>query len=316
MWSDGTRRPGIRGLLGPEPCFRLLGQGFGFTEGPVWHPDGFLLFSDMPRNALRRWDPNAGPGVALSPSNRSNGLVLDAAGRLLICEYATSRVSRAELGAGGAILAPRVLASHFEGVPLNSPNDIVVDASGAVLFTDSTYGRLGLYDVARAPELGFQGVYRIAADGELELLSDALDQPNGICLSPDGSRLYVNDSARYRIEVFEIAADGAVSGPATFAERLFGGSIDDGIPDGMKCDEQGNVWVTGPGGLLVFDPAGAWLGTVALPQRSSNFAFGGAERRTLFCCCKDRLYAAPIGVAGALLPGSANADGRERVDAR
>lgn len=308
MWTDGTRRAGIRALVGSAPRFEQLGAGFGFTEGPVWHPDGFLLFSDMPRNTLRRWDAERGPGVALHPSNRCNGLVLDAAGRLLICEYATSRVSRAALGPAGEVQPPEVLASHFDGKELNSPNDIVVDERGAVLFSDSTYGRLGLYDVDRRAQLDYCGVYRLDPETRaLELLSDALDQPNGLCFSPDGSRLYVNDSARYRIELFAVAPDGRVSGPETFAEGLFGGTIDDGIPDGMKCDEHGNVWVTGPGGLLAFDPDGNWLGTLALPQRSSNFAFGGDDLRTIYCCCKDKLFRVPVGVAGAPLPGGRRA---------
>lgn len=185
--------------------FEKLGTGFLFTEGPLWHPSGkFLLFSDMPGDHLRRWSAAEGVTTFRRPCNMSNGLTYDRQGRLVVCEHATSRVTRTE--ADGRIVA---LATHFQGKQLNSPNDIVCRSDGGIHFSDPPYGRAKFYGVERPQELGFQGVYRVGADPKApELLVDDLDRPNGLCFSLDETRLFVNDTARKHIRVFDVGRDG------------------------------------------------------------------------------------------------------------
>lgn len=181
--------------------FERLGTGFLFTEGPVWHPTGkFLLFSDMPGDHMRRWSAPDGVTTFRKPCNKSNGLTYDRQGRLLTCEHATSQVTRTE--PDGRIVT---LATHYRGKQLNSPNDIVVKSDGGIYFTDPPYGRAEFYGVKRDQELDFQGVYRVGPDPQSpELLVDDFERPNGLCFSLDESRLYINDTVRKHIRIFEI----------------------------------------------------------------------------------------------------------------
>ena len=170
-----------------------LGTGFTFTEGPIWNPDGFLLFSDMPGDVRRRWDPDSGVSEVANPSNKGNGMTIDNDGRLVVCEHVTSSVVRMDPdGRGGG---REVLATHYEGRELNSPNDVVVKSDGAIYFTDPTYGRMPGFGIEREQDLDFQGVYRIApGGGDPQLLVDDFAQPNGLCFSADESLLYINDT--------------------------------------------------------------------------------------------------------------------------
>jgi gluconolactonase len=219
----------------------------------------------------------------------ANGNALDRYGRLLTCEHATSRVTRTN--AGGAI---EVLASHYDGKELNSPNDIVVTSGGAIYFTDPTSGRTARYGVERPQQLSFQGVYRIDPDrAALTLLVDDFDKPNGLCFSADESRLFINDTDRAHIRVFQVAPDGTLSGGQVWAELVGTG---EGVADGMKIDRDGNLYSCGPGGIHVFAGDATCLGVIGLPEKVANFAWGGGDGRTLFVAASTSLYALAMQV--------------------
>jgi sugar lactone lactonase YvrE len=249
-----------------------VATGCVFTEGPVWHPvDHFLLFSDMPGDVRRRWDPHGGVIEVKRPSNKCNGMTYDADLNLIVCEHATSLLIREKPDG-----ERDVLASHFEGKELNSPNDVCVRSDGSIYFTDPYYGRVPVFGVERPRELGFQAVYRVAPDGgdlNLAVDRDLFEQPNGLCLSPDEKLLYVNDSAKKLIRVFNVAPDGSLSGERLFANEIQSSSQTGG-PDGMKCDERANVWVTGPGGVWVYAPSGELIGKLHIPEGMANLAWG------------------------------------------
>lgn len=287
---------GFRALIRPAAGFETLAGGFRFTEGTVWHPrERHVTFSDIPASRIHRWHAAAGTVTVLrAPSAMTNGTCYDRSGRLLMCEHESSRVTRLE--ADGRVT---VLADNWRGSPLNSPNDIVVDATGAIWFTDPLYGRQAETGVPRPPGLPFCGVFRIAPSGRLELVADDYTAPNGLCFSPDGARLYVNDSERDHIRAYDIAADGRADGGGIFARTLDGdGSLGYGTPDGMKVDAAGNIWCAGPGGIHVFDGAGKALGVVRVPSFPANFCFGGDDMRSLFIAAETTLLCLPTAVAG------------------
>jgi gluconolactonase len=280
-----------------------IGTGFTFTEGPIWNPTGrYLLFSDMPGDTRRRWDEAAGVREVAKPSNKGNGMTLDANGRLLVCEHSTSSVVRMDPdGAGGG---REVLASHYQGKELNSPNDIIVHSSGAIYFTDPTYGRMPGFGIERDQDLDFQGVYRIPpGGGELMLLVDDFVQPNGLCLSPDESLLYINDTDRAHIRVFDVGGNGTISNGRVFAEGIGTGDLATGeLVDGMKCDEHGDVWVTGPRGVWVFSPTGEHLGVVEIPENVGNIHWGGPDWSWLFVPASTSVYRVHTKVSGRREP--------------
>jgi len=272
--------------------FERLGAGFLFTEGPVWHPRGrFLLFSDMPGDHLRRWSAADGVTTFRKPCHMANGNAYDREGRLLTCEHATSRVTRTE--PDGRIVP---LATHYDGKQLNSPNDIVCRRDGGVYFTDPPYGRAKFYGVERAQELDVQGVYRVGPDPEHPaLLVDDFDRPNGLCFSLDERRLFVNDTARKHIRVFDVAADGRLTGGRVWAETR---GDKPGAPDGMKLDAAGNVYCCGPGGIHVFGPDGDLLEVIEVPEYTANFAWGDDDYRSLFITASTSLYRIRTTVPG------------------
>ncbi|AMJ59702.1 isochorismatase family protein [Bosea sp. PAMC 26642] len=266
---------------------RQLGTGFEFCEGPVWHPrEQHLLFSDMPGDVRRRWD-KSGVREVKRPANKCNGMTYDAGLNLIVCEHATSSLIR-ERPDGQR----EVLASHFEGLELNSPNDVVVKSDGSIYFSDPWYGRMPVFGVERPRQLGFQGVYRIPpGGGEPQLLVDRylFDQPNGLCFCPTEDRLFVNDTVQHNIRVFPILPDGRLGPGRIFASGIVGAEA--GVPDGMKCDAQGNVWVTGPGGVWVYTIKGELIGKLRVPELVGNLAWGGPDWRTLFLTATHSLYA-------------------------
>src|SRR5438034_2707317 len=202
-----------------------LGSGFTFTEGPIWNQEGrFLLFSDMPGDTRRRWDEQNGVEVVLSPSNKGNGMTLDANGRLIVCEHSTSSVVRMDPdGLGGG---REVLATHYRGKELNSPNDVVVHSSGAIYFSDPTYGRMPGFGIEREQDLDFQGVYRIPpGGGDVQVFAGDFAQPNGLCFSPDESLLYVNDTDRAHIRVFGVGPNHELSNGRVFADGIGTGEL-------------------------------------------------------------------------------------------
>jgi gluconolactonase len=281
-------RPELAALIDPAAEVLRLATGFTFTEGPVWHPqEHHLLFSDMPADVRRRFSAR-GIEEVMRPSHKANGLTYDADLRLIACEHATSSLVR--FTADGR---REVLASRFEGRELNSPNDVVVRSDGSIWFTDPWYGRMPVYGVERPRQLGWQGVFRLPPGGAApELVVDrwAFEMPNGLCFAPDERRLYVNDTARALVRVFEVAPDGRLDGGRLLASGLVS-ETRPGVPDGMKCDAQGHVWVTGPGGVWVLDPDGRHLGTVRVPELVANLAWGGVDGRTLFMTATTSLYA-------------------------
>jgi gluconolactonase len=279
-----------------------LGTGFTFTEGPIWNPEGFLLFSDMPGDVRRRWDPDSGVTEVANPSNKGNGMTIDNDGRLVVCEHVTSSVVRMDPdGKGGG---REVLATHYEGKELNSPNDVVVKSDGAIYFTDPTYGRMPGFGIEREQDLDFQGVYRIAPQGgDPQLLIDDFDQPNGLCFSTDESLLYINDTTRAHIRVFDVQSDGTIANGRVLADGIGSGDLAVGdLVDGMKLDERGNVWVTGPGGVCVFDPEGRHIGTVEVPENVGNLNWGGPQWDQLFIPATTSVYRIQCRVSGNRLP--------------
>jgi gluconolactonase len=294
--------PAFLELVAEDAELEQLGTGFTFTEGPIWNPDGFLLFSDMPGDVRRRWDPDSGVTEVADPSNKGNGMTIDHDGRLIVCEHVTSSVVRMDPdGKGGG---REVLATHYEGRELNSPNDVVVKGDGAIYFTDPTYGRMPGFGIEREQDLDFQGVYRIApGGGDPQLLIDDFDQPNGLCFSTDEALLYVNDTTRAHIRVFDVADDGTISNSRVLADGIGSGSLEIGdLVDGMKLDERGNIWVTGPGGVCVFDPEGEHIGTVEVPENVGNINWGGPDWKQLFIPATTSLYRIQCKVSGNRLP--------------
>ena len=307
--THDVRRSEFTSLVDPDAPVRRIGAGFEFTEGPIWHPvEHYLLFSDMPGDVRRRWDEAGGVREVVRPSNKCNGMTYDADLNLVICEHATSSLVR---------LSPdgrrEVLASHFEDQELNSPNDVCMRSDGSIYFTDPWFGRMPGFGVERPRELGWQGVFRVPPSGTLDLVVDKrrFDQPNGLCFSPDEGLLYVNDTARALIRVFDVAPDGSLSHGRLFAQGIRS-SREAGVPDGMKCDARGNVWVTAPGGIRVYSPRGAQLGTVRIPEMTANLHWGGEDWRTLFICATTSVYAVETKVGANIEPFMRAAGSRPR----
>jgi gluconolactonase len=277
-----------------------IGTGFTFTEGPVWHPlDHYLLFSDMPADVRRRWDAQHGVVELRRPSNKCNGMTYDADLNLIVCEHATSSLVREHPDGRRDILA-----SHYDTQELNSPNDVCVRSDGSIYFSDPWYGRMPVFGVERPRQLGFQGVYRVPqGGGGPKLLVDRgeFDQPNGLCFSPDEKLLYVNDTGKTLIRVFEVAPDGSLSKGRSFATAIQS-ETESGVPDGMKCDARGNVWVTAPGGLWVYAPSGDLIGKLRMPEPVANLAWGGRDLRTLFITASRSVYAVETKVGPRLEP--------------
>ena len=271
-----------------------LCTGFRFSEGPIWNPrEQCLYFSDMPNDIRRRWSPRDGVVEVRNPSNKCNGMTYDGAGNLYVCEHVTSSLVM-ETPAGER----KVLATHWQGKELNSPNDVVVRSDGAIYFTDPTYGRTPVFGREREQELDFQGVYRVQQDGTLQCEADDFSQPNGLCLSPDEKILYVNDTTRAHIRAFDVAPDGSLRNSRVFAEHIGTADYDEGVVDGMKCDEQGNVYVTGPRGIWVFNERGRHLGIILMPEVAGNLNWGG-DWRDLYCACSTSMYRVRMKVRGS-----------------
>ena len=280
-------KPEFEELIDVETPLTRLATGFLFTEGPVWHPrERHLLFSDMPGDVRRRWDATAGVVEVARPANKCNGMTYDADLNLLVCEHATSTLVREYRDGRRAIVA-----SHFEGRELNSPNDVCVRSDGSIYFSDPWYGRMPVFGVERPRQLGFQGVYRVSPAGVIELVvaRDLFEQPNGLCFSPDEGTLFIDDTAKALVRAFDVHPDGSLSRERVFASGLRS-EEERGAPDGMKCDAKGNLWVTGPGGVWVYEPGGDLLGKVPVPEVAANLAWGGPDFRTLFLTASTSLY--------------------------
>ncbi|WP_394689424.1 isochorismatase family protein [Hoeflea sp.] len=288
--------PDFRRLIDEHAPVRQTGSGFTFTEGPIWHPaDQYLLFSDMPGDVRRRLD-RGGVREIMRPSNMGNGMTYDKDLNLLVCEHATSCVARFRPDG-----RREVLTSHFEGRELNSPNDICVKSDGSIWFTDPWYGRMPVFGIERPRDLGWQGVFRLPPGhrpgDEPQLVVDryTFSMPNGLCFSPDESLLYINDTEQANIRVYQVQPDGTLKHGKVFASGIRD-SLLPGVPDGMKCDAEGNVWCTAPGGVWVYHPTGKLLGKVSIPELPANLHWGGADWRTLYVCASTSVYAVDVKV--------------------
>ncbi len=292
--------PRFRDLIGGDDVeLRKHYTGAEWAEGPAYVPgrdgaDGFVVFSDVPNNRMLKFDPVAGSTTVFrAPSHFSNGNTVDHQGRLVTCEHLRHAISRLE--ADGELC---VLVDSFEGKKLNSPNDLCVKSDGSIWFTDPPYGILsGREGNARESELEGNFVYRLDPEsGDIEIVVDALDRPNGIAFSPDESVLYVADSGEPRnLVAFDISADGkSVENPRVFAV------VRPGIADGFRCDELGNVWTSAHDGIHCYTEEGELIGKILVPeQRTANCTFGDADRMTLYICGDVSLYSVRLNVAGA-----------------
>jgi gluconolactonase len=287
--------PAIDELVPRDATMEVLADGRDWSEGPVWVPEdgGFVIWSDIPPNEIHRWDARTGHSLYLKPSGYtgsvprggepgSNGLALDGDGRLVLCQHGDRRLAR--LDAPLADPQPKfvTLADRYDGQRFNSPNDLTIHSSGAIYFTDPPYGLVGNVDDP-AKEIPFQGVYRVTPDGEVTLLTKELERPNGIALSPDEKTLYVANSHGPRPiwMAFPVLDDGTLGEGRVFFDASDLSATRRGAPDGMKVDAHGNLWATGPGGVLVFSPEGKHLGTLLTGQATANCAFG-EDGSTLF----------------------------------
>jgi gluconolactonase len=290
--------PGLLDLVEADAELERIGSGFTFTEGPLWtnRDGGSLLFSDMPGDTRRRWSKAGGVEVMAHPSNKGNGLSWDLEGRLLICEHATSSLIRIEPDGSRT-----TVASHWQGKELNSPNDVVVASDGSIVFTDPPYGRWPGFGVEREQELDFQGVYRVTPDGELQLLVDDFQKPNGLCFSQDEKTLWINDTDGGHVRRFSVSSDGSLTGGEVIYQ-MEGFSLETGIPDGQKLDAAGNIWLSGPGGLHVITSEGALLGRILTPENVGNQAWGGEDWKTLFICTSSTVHTLRTTVAGHRTP--------------
>lgn len=278
---------GLRQIV-PTAEWETVAEGFGFTEGPVWHPDGYLLFSDIPNNRIHRWQDGV-LSVHREPSMRSNGLTIDTFGRLISCEHEGRVVSREFQG------VVQTVARYWEGKKLNSPNDVVARSDGRIFFTDPPYG---IQEERRAmdlepiePELPFNGVYSIAPSGTLTLLATEFDRPNGICLSPDERTLYIADTNRLHVRAFDVDREGALSNDRVFAEMR-----EEGRPDGMKVDREGRVYVCART-VQVFAADGNLLGVIDCPRSPANCAWGD-DGSTLYITARTGVYRTRIETTG------------------
>jgi gluconolactonase len=264
-----------------------LATGFVFTEGPLWHPDGFYYFVDVRSSVLYRIVPGRAPEVVREKTGGGNGTTFDLQGRLLICEGDNRRVAR--VAADGR--AVEVLVDRFEGKRLNRPNDVVCKSDGSIYFTDP-----GLRVPLAERELPYAGVYRVMPDGVMSLVAD-FEYPNGLAFSPDERRLYVANTrwAQY-IHVLDLDPSGKMIRRRIFADMS--SDETDGVPDGMKVDVDGRVYCTGPGGTWVFAPDGARLGIIRTPEVPANLAFGGPDLRTLFLTARTSVYTLRVKVPG------------------
>ncbi|MGB3723741.1 MAG: SMP-30/gluconolactonase/LRE family protein, partial [Pacificimonas sp.] len=309
------RDAALDALVAVDARIEALGTGYGWSEGPVWVDDaavaggGYLLFSDVPGNAIHRWDREGGARVWMRPSGHdgpddaefgtdgTNGLKPGLTpGTILAADHGRRGLFSINL----ETQAKTALTERFAGERYNSPNDVVAAADGALYFTDPPYGLKGGDESPRKAQ-PVNGVYRLAADGGVTLVEGGLSRPNGVALSPDGRTLYVanSDPERAIWMAYDVAADGTLSGGRVFFDATaMVGAAEPGLPDGLAVDVDGNLFATGPGGVLVFSPEARLLGRIRTGGPVANVAFGGPERDWLYLTANDRLVRVRTGTRG------------------
>ncbi len=290
-------------IVSKDAPIEKLAGGFQFTEGPIWFKEGYLLFSDVVGNVIRKWTPDgkvvefkrpAGYDGTDAPAGSfigSNGMTLDKEGVLYICEHGNHRIERLEKDGKYTVVVDK-----YNGKRLNSPNDLVFKSDGALYFSDPPYG-LTKGDDDPKKELKFNGVYRLKA-GKLTLLYPNMTRPNGIAFSPDEKYLYVSnsDEKKKMWMRFPVKADGTLGKGAPFYDVTQ--MTPEGLPDGMKVDSKGNLYCSGPGGVWVFSPEGKHLGTIQPPETPANVAFGDADGTTLYITARTGLYRVKVNIPG------------------
>ncbi len=285
--------PRLDALLDRDAVIEVLAHGFDWSEGPIWVPrgEGYLLFSDIPKNSIYKWQEGAGLSLFLKPSGYTgqtpwgpepgtNGLTLDREGRLVMCEHGDRRISRLVREKD---TIKETLVDRYEGKKLNSPNDLVYHSNGDLYFTDPPYGLPQRYDDPNR-ELEFCGVYKLDPHGKLTLLTAEMTRPNGLAFSPDEKTLYVaqSDPKAAVWMAFDVQADGTLGKGRVFFDATEWVGKQKGLPDGLKVDKQGNLWATGPGGIHIFTPQAELLGTIATGEATANCTFGGKDGNELY----------------------------------
>ncbi|HXG66246.1 MAG TPA: SMP-30/gluconolactonase/LRE family protein [Blastocatellia bacterium] len=293
-------------LVPAEAKLEKLAEGYHWVEGPVWNREGrFLLFSDIPSNSIIKWQEGKGASLFLKPSGYtgtapftgrepgSNGLAYDRAGNLILCMHGDRRVARRE--ANGSFTT---LADRYEGKRLNSPNDLAIKSNGDIYFTDPPYGLPKTFDDP-GRELDFCGVYRLTPGGKLTLLTKEVKNPNGIAFSPDEKTLYVanSDSKRAIWMAFDVKSDGSIANGRVFKDVTEMTKDKKGVPDGLKVDRVGNLFATGPGGVLVFAPDGTHLGSIETGVPTANCAWGD-DGSTLYITADKALLRIKLNTYG------------------
>lgn len=271
--------PKLWDLIDHDAKLETVATGFGFTEGPVWDGSGFLYVSDETLNKIFRVFPDGKKEEVIALGD-PDGNTYDRRHRLIDCASVLRAII--EITPDGKY---RILADHYDGKKFNSPNDVIVGPDGALYFTDPTLDLV----VGEKQEIPFQGVYRLDDKGNVQLLTRDLSQPNGLAFSPDGKRFYVDDSKERNIRVYDVAADGTLSNGRIFGEEPPSGKHE-GVPDGMRVDKNGNLFVTGPKGIWVWDAAGNHLGTIVMPEQPANLIWGDSEYNTLYITATTSVY--------------------------
>lgn len=284
----------IKRLVGKDAQAQRVAHGFTFTEGPVWDVRrGRLLFSDVPGNTVYQWTPEKGHTVFRRPSANANGNTFDLTGRLVSCEHAGRRVSRENRDGEFETVAGR-----YEGKLLNSPNDVICASNGDIIFTDPPYGLRRADGSFAEGEIGFNGVFRVSDSGKMTLLADDFIRPNGLLLNAEESQLFIADTEKQHLRVFDIAHDGTLENDRVFAQVKHAGI--ESRPDGMKMDVEGNIYVAANTleGLWVFNPEGTLLGMIGVGEEPANLAWGGEDWKTLFITARTSVYRLSMRVAG------------------
>jgi gluconolactonase len=288
LWAQAAKRsfelqglsPDFWKLVDHDARLTTVGSGFGFTEGPVWDNAGYLWVSDETLNKIFKLDVATGQKQEVIALGDPDGNTYDQQKRLLDCASVLRAVIR--LSANGK--SYDIVADRFEGKRLNSPNDVVIGPDGAIYFTDPNMDLVA----GEKQEIQFQGVYRIAKNGQVQLLTKDLTQPNGLVFSPDGKRLYIDDSDQRNIRVYDFQSDGTLANGRIFGDEKAGPK--DGVPDGMKVDTKGNLYAVGPTGIWVWNPQGVHLGTIVVPEQPANLAWGDADSSTLYITAETSVY--------------------------
>jgi len=265
-------------LVDRDAKLETVATGFGFTEGPMWDPAGFLYVSDETINKIYRVYPN-GKNEEVIALGDPDGNTFDRQHRLIDCASVLRAII--EVTPDGKY---KILADRYEGKKLNSPNDVIIGPDGAIYFTDPTLDLVA----GEKQELPFQGVFRLDESGNLKLLTKDLTQPNGLAFSPDGKHFYVDDDETRDIRVFDVAPDGTLSNGRVFGKEP--GGKGEGVPDGIKVDKSGNLFVTGPKGIWVWDANGNHLGTIVMPEQPANLTWGDKDYRTLYITATTSVY--------------------------